>query len=52
MARMREGMMAEFPLGRMGTPTDIAKMTVLMASEVTGYVTGQVIQVSGGNVME
>lgn len=52
MARMREGMMAEFPLGRMGTPTDIANMTVLMASEVTGYVTGQVIQVSGGNVME
>ena len=52
MAKMREGMMAEFPLGRMGTPTDIANMTVLMASEATSYVTGQVIQVSGGNVME
>ena len=52
MAKMREGMMAEFPLGRMGTPTDIANMSVLMASEATGYVTGQVIQVSGGNVME
>jgi NAD(P)-dependent dehydrogenase (short-subunit alcohol dehydrogenase family) len=52
LAKMREGMMAEFPLGRMGTPTDIANMTVLMASEATNYVTGQVIQVSGGNVME
>jgi NAD(P)-dependent dehydrogenase (short-subunit alcohol dehydrogenase family) len=52
MAKMREGMMAEFPLGRMGSPTDIANITVLMASEATSYITGQVIQVSGGNVME
>jgi NAD(P)-dependent dehydrogenase (short-subunit alcohol dehydrogenase family) len=52
MAKMREGMMAEFPLGRMGAPRDIANITVLMASDVTDYITGQVIQVSGGNVME
>jgi 3-oxoacyl-[acyl-carrier protein] reductase len=52
MAKMREGMMAEFPLGRMGTPADIANITVLMASEATSYITGQIIQVSGGNVME
>jgi NAD(P)-dependent dehydrogenase (short-subunit alcohol dehydrogenase family) len=51
MAKMREGMMASFPLGRMGAPADIANITVLMASDVTGYITGQVIQVSGGNVM-
>lgn len=51
MAKMREEMMKNFPLGRMGTPADIANMTVLMVSEATGYITGQVIQVSGGNVM-
>jgi 3-oxoacyl-[acyl-carrier protein] reductase len=51
-AKMREGMLAAFPLGRMGSPQDIANMTVLMVSEATSYVTGQVIQVSGGNVME
>jgi 3-oxoacyl-[acyl-carrier protein] reductase len=50
-AKMREGMLATFPLGRMGTPADIANITVLMASEATNYITGQVIQVSGGNVM-
>ncbi len=50
-AKMREGMLAAFPLGRMGTPTDIANITVLMVSEATNYITGQVIQVSGGNVM-
>jgi len=51
MAKMREGMLAAFPLGRMGTAVDIANITVLMASDVTGYITGQVLQISGGNVM-
>jgi NAD(P)-dependent dehydrogenase (short-subunit alcohol dehydrogenase family) len=49
--KMHEEMMKAFPLGRMGNPADIANMTVVMASDVTWYVTGQVIQVSGGNVM-
>ena len=52
MQKMREGMMAEFPLGRMGTARDIANITVIMASDAVDYITGQVIQVSGGNVME
>jgi len=51
MQKMREEMMKSFPLGRMGTPADIANITVIMASEATNYITGQVIQVSGGNVM-
>jgi len=50
-AKMREAMLAAFPLGKMGTPTDIANITVIMASDVTSYITGQVIHVSGGNVM-
>jgi NAD(P)-dependent dehydrogenase (short-subunit alcohol dehydrogenase family) len=49
--KMHEAMMAAFPLGRMGTPEDIANITVLMVSEPTNYITGQIIQVSGGNVM-
>ncbi|MBN1161976.1 MAG: SDR family oxidoreductase [Dehalococcoidales bacterium] len=49
--KMREEMLKAFPLGRMGTPADIANITVIMASETTNYITGQVIQVSGGNVM-
>jgi NAD(P)-dependent dehydrogenase (short-subunit alcohol dehydrogenase family) len=50
-AKMREAMLAAFPLGRLGSPADIANITVIMASDVTGYITGQVIHVSGGNVM-
>ena len=49
--KMREAMLAAFPLGRMGTPADIANITVIMASEATNYITGQLIHVSGGNVM-
>ena len=51
MKKMREAMLAAFPLGRMGTAADIANITVIMVSEATNYITGQVIQVSGGNVM-
>jgi NAD(P)-dependent dehydrogenase (short-subunit alcohol dehydrogenase family) len=49
--KRRAAMMGSFPLGRMGTAADIANATVLFASEVTGYVTGQVIHVSGGSVL-
>jgi NAD(P)-dependent dehydrogenase (short-subunit alcohol dehydrogenase family) len=49
--KMRKGMLEAFPLGRLGTPADIANITVIMASEATNYITGQVIHVSGGNVM-
>ena len=49
--KRRAAMMGSFPLGRMGTADDIANATVLFASDVTSYVTGQVIHVSGGSVL-
>jgi NAD(P)-dependent dehydrogenase (short-subunit alcohol dehydrogenase family) len=39
------------PLGRRGTAADIANVIAFMASDVTGWVTGQVFHVSGGSVM-
>ncbi len=51
MEKMRAAMMGNFPLGRMGTATDIANATILLASDVTSYVTGQVLHVSGGSVL-
>jgi NAD(P)-dependent dehydrogenase (short-subunit alcohol dehydrogenase family) len=47
----REAMARAMPLGRIGTPADIAHATAFLASEITGYVTGQVFHVSGGSVM-
>lgn len=51
MEKMRAAMLGTFPLGRMGTAADIATATVLLASDVTSYVTGQVLHVSGGSVL-
>ncbi len=36
------------PMRRFGTPEDIAKVAVFLASEDSGYITGQVITVDGG----
>lgn len=39
------------PLGRMGTPQDIAGAAVFLASEEARYITAQTLNVDGGNVM-
>jgi 3-oxoacyl-[acyl-carrier protein] reductase len=47
----KERMAQIIPLGRRGTAADIANAIAFMASDVTGWVTGQVFHVSGGTVM-
>ncbi len=39
------------PLGRMGTPADIAAAVVFLASDEAAYLTGQVLSVNGGMLM-
>ncbi|MBX2879392.1 MAG: L-iditol 2-dehydrogenase [Granulosicoccus sp.] len=39
------------PLGRMGEPADIAGAAVFLASDGAGYITGQTLNVDGGNVL-
>jgi 3-oxoacyl-[acyl-carrier protein] reductase len=39
------------PLGRWGTPEDVAGAAVFLASEAAGFMTGQTILVNGGVVM-
>ncbi|MBW2505180.1 MAG: SDR family oxidoreductase [Deltaproteobacteria bacterium] len=39
---------AQHPVGRIGTPEDIAEMTLFLASEKAGFITGQEIIVDGG----
>jgi 3-oxoacyl-[acyl-carrier protein] reductase len=36
------------PMGKFGSPDDIANAVLFLASEKTGYVTGQVLAVDGG----
>jgi 3-oxoacyl-[acyl-carrier protein] reductase len=44
-------LMSHVPLGRPGTPDDVAAAVLFFASEEAGYVTGQVLNVDGGMVM-
>jgi 3-oxoacyl-[acyl-carrier protein] reductase len=41
-------MMAETPLGRLGQPDDIARVAVFLASDSSGWLTGERITASGG----
>jgi 3-oxoacyl-[acyl-carrier protein] reductase len=44
----REKLVKLYPVRRLGMPNDIAPMVALLASPQSGWITGQVISVSGG----
>jgi len=48
---VRERMLSEIPLGRLGTPEDVAALVTFLAGDAAGYITGQVIAVDGGMAM-
>jgi 3-oxoacyl-[acyl-carrier protein] reductase len=43
-------LVAQVPMGRIGQPEDIAKVAVFLASDDAGWVTGERIQVAGGQI--
>jgi len=47
----RATLSSEIPLGRLGTPDDVAAAVAYLASEDAAYVTGHVLNVSGGLYM-
>jgi len=47
----RHALEAQAPLGRLGSPEDIAHAVVFLASEKAAYITGQVLHVNGGMYM-
>tara|TARA_Y100000758_G_scaffold217913_1_gene156761 strand:+ start:620 stop:1363 length:744 start_codon:yes stop_codon:yes gene_type:complete len=49
--KVRESIIGNVPLGRFGSPEDIAHAAVFLAMEPSGYITGQVLTVDGGMVM-
>ena len=47
-AQARRDSIARVPLGRMGTPVEVAAAARLLVSEAGGYINGQMIAVNGG----
>ncbi len=50
-ADVRSQRVAEIPLGRAGTPDDVARAVAFLASDEAAYVTGVVLEVAGGRWM-
>nr|MCH9758218.1 SDR family oxidoreductase [Pseudomonadota bacterium] len=50
-AAIKEHLIANTPLGRMGSPQDVAAAVLYLASAGADYVTGQVLHVNGGMYM-
>ena len=48
---IQEMILARIPLGSLGTPEDVAGCVAFLASEESGYLTGQTLHVNGGMYM-
>src|SRR5690606_2860212 len=48
---VRERALNETVCGRLGTPDDVARMAVVLATDLGRHVTGQVIRVDGGQLI-
>jgi 3-oxoacyl-[acyl-carrier protein] reductase len=50
-AQQRAAILAQIPLGRVGTDAEIAQSVAFLASDAAGYITGHVLDVNGGMFM-
>jgi len=48
---MLQNFVATIPLGRLGTPTECARVIAFLASDASSYVVGETIEVNGGQLM-
>ncbi|MGG2084946.1 3-oxoacyl-[acyl-carrier-protein] reductase [Lysinibacillus pakistanensis] len=48
---LKQGMLTQIPLAKLGQPEDIAKAVAFLASDDANYMTGQTLHIDGGMVM-
>lgn len=46
--KVKDQLIKQIPLGRAGTPADIASAVAFLASDLSSYITGQVLSINGG----
>ncbi len=46
--KAKEAMMQQIPMGRIGTPGDVASAVKFLVSDSASYITGQVLHINGG----
>ena len=51
-SELSDALMEKIPMNRFGSPEDVAKVALFLASESGSYITGQTIHVNGGMHME
>jgi len=49
--KVKDNILSQIPLGRYGSPEDVAKLVTFLASDDNQYITGQVINIDGGMLM-
>ncbi len=49
--KIREDLLSHIPLGRLGSPEDVAHAVLFLAGDGACYITGQVIHINGGMLM-
>jgi len=48
---VKQKLLSNTPLGRIGTPEDVAKVVIFLCSDMGSYISGQVIGVDGAQIM-
>jgi 3-oxoacyl-[acyl-carrier protein] reductase len=50
--KSRGEIIASIPLGRLGKPEDVAKAVLFLASDDASFITGEILDVNGGALMD
>jgi meso-butanediol dehydrogenase/(S,S)-butanediol dehydrogenase/diacetyl reductase len=51
-AERQAEMLKTIPMGRLGTGDEVANLVAFLASDQSAYITGQAINITGGQLME